>query len=215
MSRAINDHLTDLPISRQHRYQLRKRSEGRCIRCGQPAAGAGYYCEPHRQKNNIAARESQRRRLGLKNRYYDAESYSLLGSCPYGGYLFDAANTYLEAGRAARSPEAATGYLHGALLMSFGALEACINSLVEELDRRSFLTADEQVILRDRTVQYINGQYQLKHDSQVLRLEHRIEYLLERFSAEPWERESEYWREFQFALSLRDELLLKKHRLLD
>jgi hypothetical protein len=72
MRRPIKDEFTDLPISRQRKYQLRKQREGRCTECGEPAA-QGSRCLKHLVK----ARERQRKKRGLKRRYYNTLSYRL------------------------------------------------------------------------------------------------------------------------------------------
>ena len=69
-----------MKVSRQRAYQLRMREEGRCIRCGRPAApstrrnvlnATSSYCEEHKQ----AFREYQRERSGSKRRNFGAGSY--------------------------------------------------------------------------------------------------------------------------------------------
>jgi len=72
MRRPIQDEFTQLPISRQRKYQLRKQREGRCTECGEPAA-QGSRCLKHLVK----ARERQRKKRGLKRRYYNTLSYRL------------------------------------------------------------------------------------------------------------------------------------------
>jgi hypothetical protein len=72
MRRPIQDEFTSLPISRQRKYQLRKQREGRCTECGEPAA-QGSRCLKHLVK----ARERQRKKRGLKRRYYNTLSYRL------------------------------------------------------------------------------------------------------------------------------------------
>jgi hypothetical protein len=69
---AIKDEFTDLPISRQRKYQMRMKREGRCTECGAPAA-QGSRCLEHLVK----ARERQRRKHGLKRRYLNTLSYKL------------------------------------------------------------------------------------------------------------------------------------------
>jgi hypothetical protein len=61
---AIKDEFTDLPISRQRKYQMRMKRDRRCTECGAPAA-EGSRCLEHLVK----ARERQRRKYGLKRRY--------------------------------------------------------------------------------------------------------------------------------------------------
>ena len=72
MRKRIQDEFTNLSISRQRKYQLRKQRDRRCTECGQPAI-QGSRCLQHLVK----ARERQRKKRGLKRRYYNTLSYRL------------------------------------------------------------------------------------------------------------------------------------------
>ena len=75
MKKRIEDEFTDLPISRQRKYQLRMQRDNRCTECGEPAV-QGSRCLKHLVK----ARERQRKKRGLKRRYYGTLSYKLEGT---------------------------------------------------------------------------------------------------------------------------------------
>jgi hypothetical protein len=72
MRKPIRDEFTNLRISRQRKYQLRMQRDKRCTECGEPAA-QGSRCLKHLVK----ARERQRKKRGLKRRYYNTLSYKL------------------------------------------------------------------------------------------------------------------------------------------
>src|SRR5438034_11475617 len=72
MRKRIEDEFTQLRVSRQRKYQLRMQREGRCTECGE-AAVQGSRCLKHLVK----ARERQRKKRGLKRRYYGTLSYKL------------------------------------------------------------------------------------------------------------------------------------------
>jgi hypothetical protein len=72
MRKPIIDEFTALPISRQRKYQLRMQRDQRCSECGEPAL-QGSRCVKHLVK----ARERQRKKRGLKRRYYNTLSYKL------------------------------------------------------------------------------------------------------------------------------------------
>ncbi len=72
MRPEIKDEFTNLRISRQRKYQLRKQRDHRCTECGEPAA-QGTRCLKHL----VDARERQRRNRGLKRRYTNTLSYRL------------------------------------------------------------------------------------------------------------------------------------------
>lgn len=74
MRRPIQDEFTHLQISRQRKYQLRMQRDQKCTECGAPTA-AGSRCVKHLVK----ARERQRKKRGLKRRYYNTLSYKLQG----------------------------------------------------------------------------------------------------------------------------------------
>lgn len=72
MRRRIKDKYTYLPVSRQRKYQLRMKRDHRCTECGAPAV-QGSRCLKHLVK----ARERQRKKRGLRRRYYGTLSYRL------------------------------------------------------------------------------------------------------------------------------------------
>ena len=71
--KLIRDEFTDLPISRQRKYQLRMQRDKRCHICGGPLEGSTFYCLKHL----VETREWARKRFGRKRRLYRAGSYRL------------------------------------------------------------------------------------------------------------------------------------------
>lgn len=72
MRAKIQDEFTNMVISRQRKYQLRMQRDKRCTECGDPVV-EGSRCLKHL----IKARERQRRKRGLRRRYYNTLSYKL------------------------------------------------------------------------------------------------------------------------------------------
>ena len=74
----IKDKFTNLNVSRQRKYQLRKTAEGNCWKCGKEAGTWGL-CKPHRVLNRVLNakydREYKRKKYGYKRRYLNAKSY--------------------------------------------------------------------------------------------------------------------------------------------
>ena len=70
--KPYHDEFSDLPISRQRKYQLRREKENKCIICGEPAVVARYCL-----KHAIIYREAQRRALGYKTRRFGSKTYKL------------------------------------------------------------------------------------------------------------------------------------------
>ena len=71
--RKIEDDFSELRISRQRKYQLRMRRAGRCMKCGELAAGESKFCLKHL----LWSRESRRERSGAKRRRRTTLSYQL------------------------------------------------------------------------------------------------------------------------------------------
>ena len=177
MPKPISDEITGLSISRQRRYQLRKRRDRKCIRCGQDAVNEGYFCEPHRQIHNVLTRELRRKRFDSRSRVHDSESYGFPFSS--GRLLYDRANSYLELGRGKSSPAEASEHFRVALVIGFAAVEAYLRSVIDQFEVR----------LKDTTAP----------------LDERIEYLFKKLSTEPLDYDGTAWHEFKLALKLRDE----------
>jgi hypothetical protein len=72
MGKKIVDRFTDLPVSRQRKYQLRMKARRRCIICGEPAVRR-VYCLYHMVKY----RELARARVKARRRNYGAQSYQI------------------------------------------------------------------------------------------------------------------------------------------
>jgi hypothetical protein len=177
MPKAIIDEFSGLPISRQQRYQLRNRRDRKCIRCGQPTVKDGNFCETHRQAHNVLTRELQRKRFDRKHRDYYSESYGF--SFSVGRLLYNAADSYLEAGRSCNSPSEASYDFRVALFLGFNAVEAYLRIVADQFEVR-FKQTDH--------------------------IDLRIEYLFRKLSTEPLDQTSGYWKEFKLALNLRDQL---------
>jgi len=73
--KKIQDKFTGLlkadgsPMSRQQVHMLRKRAQGICLTCGEPAVGS--YCLKH----TIAVRERMREKLNCQRRHRASASY--------------------------------------------------------------------------------------------------------------------------------------------
>jgi hypothetical protein len=69
---TIKDEFTDLPVSRQLKFQMRMKRDKRCHICGE-AAASDSLCLKHL----VERREKKRRKFGLKRRYCNTLSYRL------------------------------------------------------------------------------------------------------------------------------------------
>lgn len=70
----IKDKFTNLPVSRQRKYQLRKKRAGMCVLCGEPAVTA-----MHCLKHAIAKRELDRKRYNSLTYRLTAEANGKVG----------------------------------------------------------------------------------------------------------------------------------------
>ena len=75
MRRPIIDEFTYLNISRQRKYQMRKKRDGRCTQCGEPAL-SGARCLKHL----VLYREQQRKKQRARRRYDGALRYRMQGA---------------------------------------------------------------------------------------------------------------------------------------
>lgn len=73
MSAKIFDEFTDRKVSRQRKYQLRKKRDGLCHKCGQPTLLELGLCP----KCVVHWRETQRAKAGAKARFFNCRSYQL------------------------------------------------------------------------------------------------------------------------------------------
>lgn len=71
----IIDEFTNLNISRQRKYQLRKAKIKCCAICGKPIEHFAWFCDEH----YWYSREYHRKRLGCKKRSLNCKSYKILG----------------------------------------------------------------------------------------------------------------------------------------
>jgi hypothetical protein len=72
MATKIKDEFSDLPISKQRKYQLRRKRDKRCTLCGAPAE-QGSLCLKHQTE----LRERMRKISHSKRRYKNSMSYRL------------------------------------------------------------------------------------------------------------------------------------------
>jgi hypothetical protein len=124
----------------------------------------------------------------------------------FANQLIEEAKRFLEKAKESANSDAAAGHLHAALMLSFCALEAHINSIAEEFATRADLSAHERGILLERDVRLENGEFQLQPGLKVARLEERIEFLHAKFSGKPLNRASPWWSELIAATDLRNQL---------
>lgn len=124
----------------------------------------------------------------------------------FANQLLEEAKRFLERARESSDNATKAANLHAALMLAFCALEAHVNSIGEEFSIRTDLSAHEKGILLERDVRLEDGEFQLKENLKVARLEDRIEFLHAKLSGKPLDRASTWWGKLMTAMQLRNQL---------
>jgi len=68
--KAIQDEFSNLPISKQRKWQLRRTAEGKCRQCGQPVVANSVFCLAHliQQRDKYNRRKTGRTNNCLSRR---------------------------------------------------------------------------------------------------------------------------------------------------
>jgi hypothetical protein len=120
--------------------------------------------------------------------------------------LLGEAKRFLEKSSQTSDPEGKSAYLHAALMLSFCALEARVNSIGDEACLRTDLTIHDKGILLEQEVRLENGEFKLLNSLKMTRLDERIEFLHVRLSGKAIDRTWTWWSQLQGAIHLRNEL---------
>lgn len=126
--------------------------------------------------------------------------------------LTEEAKRFLEKAKKEKSLEGKNAYLHAALLVAFAALEGHINSIADDFLVRRDLTILEQSILSEKTIGFENGEFCLKDQLKMYRLEERIEFIYRRFSGKCLKKDAPWWGKLKNGINLRNRLIHPKKR---
>jgi hypothetical protein len=125
--------------------------------------------------------------------------------------LLEEAKRFLEKAGEASNLAAQVANLHAALMLSFCALEAHVNSIGEEFSIRADLSAHERGLMLEQDVRLEDGEFQLKPGLKMAKLEDRIEFLHAKLSGNPLDRSSSWWARLSTAMNLRNKLTHAKN----
>jgi hypothetical protein len=78
-------------------------------------------------------------------------------------------------------------------MLAFCALEAHVNSIGEEFSNGIVLSIHEKGMLLERDVRLEDGEFRLKENLKITRLEDRIQLLHAKFSGKSLDTSSEWW----------------------
>lgn len=124
----------------------------------------------------------------------------------FANQLLEEAKRFFEKATESSDPPVEAANLHAALLLSFCALEAHVNSIGEEFSMAGTLSVHEKALLLEKEVRLKDGQFQLQPGLRMAKLEDRIEFLHAKFSGKPVDRSSVWWGQLTTAVDLRNKL---------
>lgn len=104
-------------------------------------------------------------------------------------------------------------YLHSSLLIAISALEACINSISDELLDdlyRNKYTAHEQGLLLERDVRFEKGKFVLSNSLKISRITDRVEFLYSKFTGHRLDGKCLWYSNLKQSIDLRNKLVHPK-----
>lgn len=124
----------------------------------------------------------------------------------FANQLLEEAKRFFEKGREASDVVTKDANFHAALMLAFCAFEAHVNSIGEEFSGGILLSVHEKGMLLERDVRLEYGEFKLKENLKITRLEDRVQFLHAKFSGKPLDTSSAWWTKLVDALQLRNQL---------
>ncbi len=124
----------------------------------------------------------------------------------FASLLLEEAKRFLELASEASEGEGVTANLHASIVLAFCALEAHVNAVSDEMALQKGLMAHEKSVLLEREVRLDNGQFRLKNDLKMHRLEDRILFLFARFTKSTLDRDAPWWGKLKESLKIRNQI---------
>ena len=127
--------------------------------------------------------------------------------------LFEESKALYEKAKATSDDFSKDTFLHSSLLLVMSSLEACVNSISEELlidpykDDYSLL---EQSLLLEKDITYKNGCYQLGTSLKMSRLVDKIEFLMVKFLRDKWDSNVTWFVQLKQGIDYRNRLVHPK-----
>jgi hypothetical protein len=120
--------------------------------------------------------------------------------------LLEEAKRYFEKAKDSSDTIAEAANLHAALLLSFCAFEAHVNSIADEFSIAPNLSVHEKGLLLEKGVRLEGGEFQLQQSLKMARLEDRVKFLHAKFSGKPSGKTIVWWSQLSSAIDLRNKL---------
>jgi len=110
-------------------------------------------------------------------------------------------------------PFTQSAYLHAGLLLTMSALEACVNSMAEELLIEPYgdsYTVYERALLLEKEVRFERGEYYLSNSLKISRITDRIEFLYYKFTGAKLSGNDPWYMALKQSIDLRNRLVHPK-----
>lgn len=107
-------------------------------------------------------------------------------------------------------------FLHSSLLLVMSSLEACVNSISEELlidPYKNDYSLLEQSLLLEKDITYENGYYQLGKSLKMSRLVDKIEFLMVKFLRDKWDSKVIWFVQLKQSIDHRNRLVHPKEHI--
>jgi len=124
----------------------------------------------------------------------------------FANQLLEEAKRFFEKAKESSGTTAEAANLHAALLLSFCAFEAHVNSIGEEFSIATNLSAHEKGLLVEKDVRLEDGEFRMQQGLKIARLEDRVGFLHAKFSGRPVDKTSAWWGQLSSAIDLRNKL---------
>lgn len=130
--------------------------------------------------------------------------------------LLGESKAFYEKAKIATEGNSKEAYLHSSFLLIMSALEACINSIAEELlvepyiNNYSFL---EQSLLLEKEIVFKNGCYKLGSGLKMTRITEKIEFLIFKFSGNELSQSEPWFVQLKQSINLRNRLVHPKEHI--
>lgn len=129
--------------------------------------------------------------------------------------LLEESKALLEKAKSAE-PFTQSAYLHASLLLAISALEACINSITEELliePYKEKYSVYEQALLLEKDVKFDRGEYILSNGLKISRITDRIEFLYYKYTRRKLSGNYQWYASLKQNIDLRNKLVHPKEHI--
>lgn len=106
-----------------------------------------------------------------------------------------------------------TTYLHSSLLLAISALEACVNSISDEIMIEPYCgeyTVHERGLLLEKDVRFDKGRFVLGNSRRIARITDRVEFLYSKFSVNQIDEATKWYANLVQSIDLRNKIVHPK-----